>query len=177
MHLTTLMCPRHRQAVLSDVRLRLKAGLPVRLVSTSLIEAGVDISFPEVWRATTGLDSIAQAADRCNREGERESGRVVVFTPAEAKPPPVLEVFIQAARTSFRRHPDDVLGLDAVETYFSEVYWQKAEAMDAARLASPADAALRHDRCAQPFRRCGRAMFRSYIVFQSADCSKAKAAR
>ena len=133
-HLTTLMCPRHRQAVLSDVRTRLKAGLPVRLVSTSLIEAGVDISFPEVWRATTGLDSIAQSAGRCNREGERESGRVVVFTPAEAKPPPVLEAFIQAARTSFRRHPEDVLGLDAVETYFSELYWQKAEAMDAARL-------------------------------------------
>lgn len=133
-HLTTLMCPRHRQAVLRDVRARLKTGLPVRLVSTSLIEAGVDISFPEVWRATTGLDSIAQAAGRCNREGERETGLVVVFTPAEAKPPQVLGAFIQAARKAFRRHPDDVLGLEAVEAYFSELYWQKAEAMDAARL-------------------------------------------
>jgi hypothetical protein len=74
-HLTTLMCPRHRQAVLSDVRTRLKGGLPVRLVSTSLIEAGVDISFPEVWRATTGLDSIAQAAGRCSWRGNCALGR------------------------------------------------------------------------------------------------------
>ena len=63
-HLTTLMCPAHRRQVLAEVRAELKAGRPARLVSTSLIEAGVDIDLPEVWRAETGLDSIAQRA-RC----------------------------------------------------------------------------------------------------------------
>jgi CRISPR-associated endonuclease/helicase Cas3 len=79
-HLSTLMCPRHRRVVLDRVRARLKNGLPVRLVATSLMEAGVDVDFPEVWREMAGLDSIAQAAGRCNREGGPVLGRVVVFT-------------------------------------------------------------------------------------------------
>lgn len=67
-HLTTLMCPLHRRAVLAGVRERLKAGEPVRLVATSLIEAGVDVDFPEVWRASAGLDQIAHGgADRNGR--------------------------------------------------------------------------------------------------------------
>jgi len=69
-HLTTLMCAAHRRTVLAGLKQRLKFGHPVRLVATSLIEAGVDISFPEVWRASAGLDAIAQAAGRWNREGE-----------------------------------------------------------------------------------------------------------
>ena len=68
-HLTTLMCARHRREVLSGVRADLTMKQPVRLVSTTLIEAGVDVDFPEVWRAVAGLDSVAQAAGRCNREG------------------------------------------------------------------------------------------------------------
>lgn len=70
-HLTTLMCAKHRSQVLAEVRLLLKAGKPCRLVATSLIEAGVDVDFPAVLRAEAGLDSIAQAAGRCNREGKR----------------------------------------------------------------------------------------------------------
>jgi CRISPR-associated endonuclease/helicase Cas3 len=132
-HLTTLMCPRHRQSVLQRVRDRLKSGAPVRLVATSLIEAGVDVDFPEVWRAVAGLDAIAQAAGRCNREGRlKEAGRVVVFTPAEAKSPRALEAFWQAARLIEKRHRDDLLGLDAIKAYFGELYWQKGgDALDA----------------------------------------------
>ncbi len=131
-HLTTLMCPRHRRAVLQGVRDRLPGGKPVRLVATSLIEAGVDVDFPEVWRAAAGLDSIAQAAGRCNREGRLNSGRTVVFVPAEAKPPRALEAYWQATRPVLRKH-SDLLGLDAVEDYFRELYWQKGEeALDAA---------------------------------------------
>lgn len=69
-HLTTLMCVRHRREVLARLRADLERQRPVRLIATSLIEAGVDISFPEVWRAATGLASVAQAAGRCNRGGE-----------------------------------------------------------------------------------------------------------
>jgi CRISPR-associated endonuclease/helicase Cas3 len=125
-HLSTLMCPRHRRAVLGDVRARLKARQPVRLVATSLIEAGVDVDFPEVWRAAAGLDSIAQAAGRCNREGSPNHGRVVVFTPSDATPPRSLEAFWQAARPIIRGY-EDILGLDAVRAYFKELYWQKGD--------------------------------------------------
>lgn len=134
-HLTTLMCPRHRQSVLQELRHRLKEGAAVRLVATSLIEAGVDVDFPEVWRAVAGLDSIAQAAGRCNREGLLAAGRVVVFTPAEAKSPRALEAVWQATRPVLRKHSDDLLGLVAVDAYFRELYWQKGpEALDAAEV-------------------------------------------
>ncbi|TCZ53904.1 CRISPR-associated endonuclease Cas3'' [Roseicella aquatilis] len=133
-HLSTLMVPRHRREVLAELRRRLRDGQPVRIVSTSLIEAGVDIDLPEVWRAAAGLDSIAQAAGRCNRNGKLAVGRVVVFEPATAKPPRALEAFWQATRPVLRGH-DDLLGLDAVRTYFQELYWQKgSEALDALEL-------------------------------------------
>lgn len=131
-HLTTLMCPRHRRTKLHIIRARLVAKEPVRLVATSLIEAGVDVDFPEVWRASAGLDSIAQAAGRCNREGRIKSGRTVVFTPLDAKPPRSVESFWQATRGVMRTHADDLLGLDAINAYFRELYWQKGrEALDA----------------------------------------------
>lgn len=138
-HLTTLMCPRHRRARLEDIRARLAANAPVRLVATSLIEAGVDVDFPEVWRAAAGLDAIAQAAGRCNREGRLDRGRVVVFTPAEAKPPRELEAFWQAARPVLRAcgggSNADLLGLGAIHSYFRTLYWQKGDAaLDAAEV-------------------------------------------
>ncbi len=133
-HLTTLMCPKHRRAVLAEVRDRLQAGAPVRLVSTSLMEAGVDVDFPEVWRAVAGLDSIAQAAGRCNREGKREMGRVVVFEPANRKSPPDFVPAIHAADTVFR-HNLDPLSIEGVAMFFRELYWERgAESMDAPTL-------------------------------------------
>ncbi len=85
-HLSTLMTPEHRRAVLEEVRTRLKDGLPCRVVATSLIEAGVDVDFPVVYRAEAGLDSVVQAAGRCNREGKRPAGDscVYVFQPDSA---------------------------------------------------------------------------------------------
>ncbi len=131
-HLTTLMCARHRRTVLADVRRRLVAKLPVRLIATSLIEAGVDVSFPEVWRAAAGLQSIAQAAGRCNRSGElgplgEALGRAVVFEPADRKSPPAIEAFYGPAREVLRREGakpgGDVLGLDAIRDYYAALYW------------------------------------------------------
>jgi CRISPR-associated endonuclease/helicase Cas3 len=135
-HLTTLMCPRHRRLVLADLRRKLKAQEPARLVSTSLIEAGVDIDFPEVWRAAAGIDSIAQTAGRCNREGNLACGKVVVFEPLTAVPPHELKIRWQAAQPVLKRHADP-LGLDAVRQYFKELYWQKGDpdlALDAAKV-------------------------------------------
>ena len=78
-HLSTDMCPAHRMGILDEVKDRIEKGPPVICVSTQLIEAGVDISFGSVIRALAGLDSIAQAAGRCNRHGEARMGRVHVI--------------------------------------------------------------------------------------------------
>ncbi len=93
-HLSTWMCPAHRRDVITAIRERLKAGTPTYVVSTSLIEAGVDLDFPAVFRALAGLDSLAQAAGRCNREGKLLSpdgspahGQVYLFE--EPKPCPI----------------------------------------------------------------------------------------
>jgi CRISPR-associated endonuclease/helicase Cas3 len=70
-HLTTRQYAAHRREILADIRARLNDGRACRLIATSLVEAGVDLDFPKVWRAEAGLDQIAQAAGRCNREGRR----------------------------------------------------------------------------------------------------------
>ncbi len=134
LHLSASMCAQHRTATLRLIRWRLKRGLPCRVVSTQVIEAGVDVDFPCVYRAAAGLDSIAQAAGRCNREGILEDsqkrrcpGRVVVFDYDEKlhRPPP----FVRRAAGHFREivpdHEDDVLSPAAVDAYFRVHYWQQ----------------------------------------------------
>lgn len=127
-HLTTLMYARHRSLVLDQVRQRLKEGAPCRLVSTSLIEAGVDVDFPHVLRAEAGLDSIAQAAGRCNREGRRaaDDSQVLVFETANPhwKPPKEMKRFAEVFRSVERRHREDLLAPEAVRAYFQELYWR-----------------------------------------------------
>jgi CRISPR-associated endonuclease/helicase Cas3 len=128
-HLTTLMCARHRSAVLAEVRQILKNGEPCRLVSTSLVEAGVDVDFPTVLRAEAGLDSIAQAAGRCNREGRRAlaDSEVLVFATENEDwaPPSELRQYAQAAREVLRQYQGDPLSPEAIRRYFSLLYWQK----------------------------------------------------
>ena len=147
-HLTTLMCPHHRREKLRAVRERLRNAVPVRLVATSLVEAGVDVDFPVVWRAAAGLESIIQAAGRCNREGRMARGDVFVFEPAEAEgrtPPPEIGQSADAARSVMRLHPDDPMSLDAINDYFSELYWLKGdEALDAKQILRQLSERRRH---------------------------------
>ena len=117
-HLSTLMTPFHRKAVLAEIRQRLKAGLPCRVVSTSLIEAGVDVDFPLVFREEAGLDSVLQAAGRCNREGSRPvSESIVTIFKAETVPPQVFSAAIAAGQAAMDRY-EDLSDPDAVSYYF-----------------------------------------------------------
>lgn len=86
-HLSSAMCAQHRLDLIGRIKERLLLGQTCRVVSTQMIEAGVDVDFPEVWRALGPLDSIVQVAGRCNREGGRPTGIVHVFKPADHKLP------------------------------------------------------------------------------------------
>ncbi|GAA0307770.1 CRISPR-associated endonuclease Cas3'' [Rhodovulum strictum] len=158
-HLSTNMTARHRRQVLDAVRRGLASDAPVRLVSTSLVEAGVDVSFATVFRALAGLDSIAQAAGRCNREGRMEGpGRVVVFEAelgerGEFAPPSELRQLAEVARGVLERHSDDPLSLDAVRDYFRQAFWNQAHGMDNGKVAGQPFEILRAIALAQPERR------------------------
>ena len=132
-HLTTLMCAKHRSQKLDEIRGCLKNGEPCRVIATSLIEAGVDVDFPLVMRAEAGLDSVAQAAGRCNREGKRpsENSFVWIFAPEEQwKAPPELATQAAVMRLTADSFSDDLLSTQAVAAYFAELYQLKGSELD-----------------------------------------------
>lgn len=129
LHLSALMCGAHRKDVIAHIKQRLKDKRegrdprPLRVVSTQLVEAGVDIDFPVVYRALAGLDSIAQAAGRCNRDGRLEGlGRVVVFVPPQTPPPGHLRKGAEACVATLRGQEHDPLARGLFARYFREFY-------------------------------------------------------
>lgn len=126
-HLSTLMCPAHRKQQLDEIRSRLKKNLPCRVVSTSLIEAGVDVDFPAVFREENGLDSILQAAGRCNREGARprEQSIVTIFQ-SEASVPPLFRTCTDVGR-QILKHCDDPSAPEAIHDYFQSLLYLKGD--------------------------------------------------
>jgi CRISPR-associated endonuclease/helicase Cas3 len=128
LHLSTNMTAAHRREVLARVR----DGFDGPVISTALVEAGVDLDFPEVWRAVAGLDSIVQAAGRCNREGKSDRlGQVHVFEPEEDfPPPPELQQNAEIARDILRAHAEDPLSPEAVRAYFQRLYWDRDADLD-----------------------------------------------
>ena len=123
LHLSTLLCGAHRGEVLKEIGRRLAAGEPCRVVSTQVVEAGVDLDFATVFRAEAPLDAVIQAAGRCNREGRRERGRVVVFRSADdASPPGVYRIGRDTARAVLQLYKDsDPDKLHVLRAYFERI--------------------------------------------------------
>jgi len=105
-HLSALMCAAHRRQRVSEIREALESSEIVRVVSTQLVEAGVDLDFPVVFRAMAGLDALAQSAGRCNREGRLAEGRLVVFDAPTRPPVGTLRTAADAAAALFVAKPD-----------------------------------------------------------------------
>lgn len=134
-HLSAAMCPQHRSEVLKDVRQRLAGGEPCRVVSTQLVEAGVDVDFPVVYRSLAGLDSIAQAAGRCNRNARHRQGVTYVFRSEHGRSEAFLRDTANVAAQLLGgpgREPlyGDLLSLASVEHYFRLYYWGQQDCWD-----------------------------------------------
>lgn len=108
--------------VIAGIKQKLNNGEPMRVVSTQLVEAGVDLDFPVVYRALAGLDSIAQAAGRCNREGRLASGEVVVFVPPEPAPPGMMRRAAAKTVSVLAGNGDDPLARSNFSTFFRLFY-------------------------------------------------------
>ena len=149
-HLSTLMIPAQRQTILEEIRRRLKDGEPCRVVSTSLIEAGVDVDFPTVYRELAGLDSILQAAGRCNREGKwpAEESIVTIFERTEL-PPLLFRTAVGATRYALEDGRDPA-AQETMQRYFCELRALSGETLDKYGIVKAFEDGI--SGCALPFR-------------------------
>lgn len=134
-HLSTLMYPEHRKRILTEIRGSLKEEKRCILIATSLVEAGVDLDFATVYRELAGIDSVIQAAGRCNREGKKipESCKTVIFTMEKAYDihmPPDLKLPVKVAG-QIEESYEDISSLEAVYDYFRRLYRYKGDGTDA----------------------------------------------
>lgn len=151
-HLSALMCGAHRSAQISQIKDRLKQGIPTRVISTQLVEAGVDVDFPVVYRALAGLDSIAQAAGRCNREGKLDRGKVLVFVPPSRTPAGVLRQAEDTGRQLLAEVTPDPISPDRFDRFFRELYWKQGDLLDKYQVLDD----LRDRECRFAFRTAAR---------------------
>lgn len=130
-HLSTTMYPKHRGQILESIRKRLKEGKRCVVISTSLVEAGVDLDFHSVYRQLSGVDSMIQAAGRCNREGKRnvEDSMVSIFqfdqkenVPGQQRQIDISKVLIADGK--------DISSLDGIQQYFQSLYHFEAASLD-----------------------------------------------
>jgi CRISPR-associated endonuclease/helicase Cas3 len=137
-HLTTGMCPTHRKQVLKTIRRKLDDKKPILCVSTQLIEAGVDIDFRSVIRMLAGLDSIAQAAGRCNRHGSPDIGNVFVVNPAEENLDYLKDIAVGKEKTNrvlddYKSDPSkydsDIIGPKMLKWYYQNYFYERKDKM------------------------------------------------
>jgi CRISPR-associated endonuclease/helicase Cas3 len=133
LHLSRMMCPDHVRATIEEVKKALKneSNAVVRVVATQLIEAGVDIDFPVVFRQEAGLDSVLQAAGRCNREGRLDMGETFVFSLQKPLPPGFISQTNKARLGMGKQH--DWFAPEAMTDYFQQLY-SRIESFDKAHI-------------------------------------------
>lgn len=119
-HLSTFMTPAHRTKIISEIHNCLEKGEKITVVSTSLVEAGVDFDFETVFRQLAGLDNILQSGGRCNREGKRKSGDVYIFE-TDDKINDDLKARTNITRDILSNY-HDILSEEAVEDYYSRIF-------------------------------------------------------
>jgi CRISPR-associated endonuclease/helicase Cas3 len=138
-HLSAGMCPSHRKQILKTIRQKLGDKKPILCVSTQLIEAGVDVDFRSVIRMLAGLDSIAQAAGRCNRHGSPEIGNVFVVNPAEEKLDYLKDIAVGKEKSNrvlddYKADPSkydsDIIGLKMLKWYYQNYFYERKDVMD-----------------------------------------------
>lgn len=133
-HLSTFMYPKHRKRVFDRIRERLKGDKPCRLIATSLVEAGVDFDFQTVYRELAGIDSVIQAAGRCNREGKKkpECCETVIFSLENSQGmdiPQSIKQTIKVAEQILERY-EDITSPEAIGGYFNRLYYLKGDGLD-----------------------------------------------
>lgn len=168
-HLSTFMVPNHRRSVLEKIRGCLKDGNETcRVVATSLVEAGVDLDFPMVYREISGLDSIIQAAGRCNREGKNAYQESLVhvfeFERDNVSVPSFIRLPVEVT-SSIRQKFTDIASLEAIKQYFQELHELRGEGLDAKDIISRSDASLPFKDIARDFvliGNSGRSVFVPY---------------
>lgn len=130
-HLSALMYPVHRRRVLKKIQGRLREEKRCIVIATSLVEAGVDLDFQAVYRQLAGVDSVIQAAGRCNREGRRSltESNTWIFQLEEVRKVPGQEQQIDSAKLVLRER-EDISSLEAIEAYFQLLYDIRREALD-----------------------------------------------
>jgi CRISPR-associated endonuclease/helicase Cas3 len=132
-HLSARMCPAHRTNTLAKIRRQLENGRNCRVVATQLVEAGVDLDFPVVYREMAGLDAIAQAAGRCNRNANLDYGEVKVFLPEDGGIPRIFRRAAGAADSVLRRFKDP-FSPEALTDYFRQIYTIADQELDAKQI-------------------------------------------
>lgn len=156
-HLSSAMCPQHRLDLIDSIRRRLRGNLHCRVVSTQLIEAGVDVDFPVVWRAMGPLDSIVQVAGRCNREGHLAEGEMHVFRPADHQlPPGVYRAASDQAAISVAGLGDTASECLAVDSALFGQYFNSLYQVVNTDYAGKGEPSIQEDRASLRFREVAR---------------------
>lgn len=166
-HLSRMMCSAHLREKIDQIKERMDQGLPTKVISTQLIEAGVDLDFPEVWRAEAGLGSIIQAGGRCNREGLREKGEVYVFALTDGgKPFGAIAKGVEATSMTRSLQPkllEDPTAPEVIKTYY-EQYFQRITDFDTKRIRENLEVECNFETVAERFNLIDDSGTRSVLV-------------